>query len=70
MSTNAATVLIDGTGVDVLGPLQSERYLGRKICFGSYHETEIKNRISEIIKRVADGKTEYCKESPTALAVE
>ena len=60
ISTNAATVLIDGTAVDVLGPLQSEKYLGRKICCGSYHETEIQNRIAAGWASFMKYKKELC----------
>ena len=60
IGTDAATVLIDGSSVEVLGPLCSERYLGRKICFGSYHETEIKNRIAAGWASFMKHKTEFC----------
>ncbi len=41
-----SSVQIGGEDVKILGIEESERYLGRKLCLGDYHGTEIKNRIS------------------------
>ena len=40
------TVAIGGSLVGIQGALACEKYLGRKVCLGKYHETELSNRIA------------------------
>ena len=44
----------------MLGPLLCEKYLGRKICFASFHETEISNRIAAGWSAFMKSRTELC----------
>ena len=60
ISINDETVRIDENDVEVLGPLRNDKYLGRKICFGIYHKTEVKNRIAAGWGAFMKYKTELC----------
>ena len=44
--TSSQSVAILGDTVDVLTKSDSERYLGRRLCLGEYHRTELKNRLN------------------------
>eukprot|EP00973_Karenia_brevis_P050076 6950638-Karenia_brevis.AAC.1 len=39
------SVFVGGEHVKILGPEESEKYLGRKLCAEEFHATELDNRI-------------------------
>ena len=39
------SVHIAGQPVEIIGPESSERYLGRKLCLGEYHQSELDSRL-------------------------
>ena len=39
-------VKIDGLELNVLSEGEHEKYLGKKLCMGSFHESEVRNRIA------------------------
>lgn len=44
--------------IEVLPTASDTKYLGRKLCFGDYHRTEVENRISQACKRFHSLKAE------------
>ena len=46
--------------IQVLGDEEFEKYLGRKLCMGSYHERELQNRISAGWAAFTKYKNEFC----------
>ena len=54
------SVLVSGREVAILDEAESEKYLGRKLCFGNVHETELQNRLTSGWAAFHKHKAELC----------
>ena len=55
-----ASVKVGNSLVSILAPSDAERYLGRKLSMGNYHEVEVTNRISAAWASFMYYKAELC----------
>ena len=60
------SIQVGTASVDILPPSESERYLGRKLCIGDFHDMELANRVRSAW--AAFTKLRQCSVLSTAFA--
>jgi hypothetical protein len=60
LSNLCPSVFADGMHISIISENQFEKYLGRKLCFGELHATELRNRISLGWAAFHQHKAELC----------
>lgn len=51
---------IDGKAIEILQSTGHTEYLGRKLCLGSLHDTEVDARLDKAWKKLFSMKSELC----------